>query len=381
MVEIARREVLEHAPLKQYLPKTGRATGIGRTPGAACDAMAFLARLIDLHGPDARASDKMHELALWVIDLQRQSLARVDMAAVPSTPDAPPPDDGFYYAIDAAICGRGMLKAHRVTGDPAYLMSARGFGDVLELMAEQQEAVFENASARGGFCEYASLVDGRVVYNCDSHVKLLYAVGFLRELAEAAGEPARLTRARAAREFLIQGLRGAWEHADASATRACPRAPCAVVWRRVDGPKGEPDRFVYGDTLAYALAGLYIYEGASPQVADLYRRFSSYEGHDPRTRRFDGRIAFAGYMIPELQAPDPFSAYYDLVTIGLLRSLRRDIAPEHDARAWAFLQRILRPNRVPRWGVDFDGSALGVDAADVTMLATLGVAALTPDDL
>jgi hypothetical protein len=377
LVLLVRDAVVEHAPYKQHDPARSRYNlEVGRTPATACDAMTFLVLYLERFPEDHAARSKLMDLGRWVLDLQDGTSEAYGLRAVPSTPDAPAPGDRFFYAIDAALCGRAMLETYRLTGEETYLDSAIGFGLFLEHLGEAQERVFARTTANGSFCEYAVPQGQGLAYNCDSYVKTMVALGFLKDLTAATGQRRFLERAMAARRFLLPGLEGAWEYADAQAALQCRQAPCPVQWRRVPGSHGEPDHFVYGDTLAYALAGLHAFEGASADVSRLYRQFAAYRGDSSQTYGYDGSIAFAGYIEAAAARPDPASAYYDVVTIGILSALRRDLAPEHDTRAWSFLDRLIAQDRQPRWGVGFEGEPIGIDYIDLTTLSTIGAAAL-----
>lgn len=376
---MARDAIVAHAPYKQYDPASGRPVErVGQTPATACDAMIFLVAYLR-HGVDDQAArEKFHSLAAWVIAHQHAVERAYGVAAVPSMPDAMPPDDRYFYAIDAAICGRAMLVAHRHTREAAFLESAVGFGDFLEHLAQAQEQVFERSKSSGAFCEYARPEGPGLAYNCDTYVKNILAVGFLRDLASETGAKHYMRRATVARDFLLPGLQGKWEYAAATAALSCRRSSCPIRWRRVSGPHGEVDRFIYGDTLAYALAGLHEFEGASDEVLRLYREIVGFKGTSGRTRSYDGTVAWAGYVDARAEAPDPGSAYYDLVTIGILNPLRRDAAPEHNVRAHSFATDIAERDGPPPWGVSFDGQSIGIDVVDLTTLSALGTAVLKP---
>ncbi len=359
-----RDAVLTLAPFKQYDPAARRRNEeIGRTPGAACDSISFLAEWLELHPDDAEARRKLVDLADWTRGLQASSIERHGLSGAPSTPDLPAPRNAYSYTIDAAFCGAAMLDAHAVTGEPAYLDAARGFGDFLLHMRDALRRTYPNSKARG-FCEYVVVSGGSPAYDCNVHVKNLIALPTLARLSRATGDPRYAAAAAEGRDFLVSGLDGAWEYADPASDPA--------VWHRVKGPRGEPQRYAYGDTLAYALRGLHEYEGASGDVRRLYSRFAAYKGEAPATRAFDGRVAFAGYMIPDLAAPDPESAYYDLVTIGILGPLRDEAARKDAARAAAFLDRQPVEAERLRWGVGFDGAPMGIRDIDLTTLTALG---------
>lgn len=375
-----RASVLRHAPYKQVAPQNGEPNRkIGRAPGSACEVIRFLAALVRSDSFDSEAMTKAKTLADWVIGLQETAEDTPSFGGVPSTPDLPAPANRYYYAIDAGFCGAAMFALHDQTKDDRHLKSGLRFADFLVQMHSGSGRPYARpAGEPDGFCEFVVNADSAPAWNCDRHVKNLAALPVLHRAAALTGKSQYDAAAKSARAFLVEGLSGAWEHADAKALADCPRASCQGVWRRVQGPKGQPDHFTYGDTLAYALRGLFEYEGPSPTVRILYDRFAGYRGRDSRTRAYDGRIAFAGYMHPASASPDPFSAYYDLVTLGIVHGLRRSVRPDHYALADKVLrQRLASVPQLP-WKMEFDLSVPDGELVDLTTLANLGEAMLLP---
>lgn len=363
--------LVAHSPKKQVAVDNGMANpAIGRTPGSACEVIRFLTKYVKIYGADNTAENKLRELADWVVGLQSAERGRPRYGGVPSTPDLPAPSNTYYYAIDAALCGDAMYRAHEVTGREQYLKSAVAFSDFLVTMhtgpGKQSESTKET-----GFCEY--VVDDGVnkAWNCRRYVKVLLALPTLRKAASVTKRQHYDVVARSSRKFLVAGLAGAWEYAEECGSRAC-----TPTWRRVQGPQKQPDFFVYGDTLAYALRGLFEFEGLTQDVRSLYDRYAGFAGKDQKTRAYDGRIAFAGYIHPASKSPDEFSAYYDLVTLGILHELRRAHRKDHFEAAEKALTKIVASASKLSWKMNFDLSVPASDYVDLTTLANLGEALL-----
>jgi hypothetical protein len=366
--------VIKHAPQKQIETATGKPNAkIGRSPGSACEVMRFLARAIETGTATEGARDKLLSLADWIMSLQSSDTGKPWLGGVPSTPDLPAPGNRYYYTIDAAFCGEAMLRTFQVSADERHLKSAVDFADFL--VAMHQGTARQGGSAATGFCEFV-IGTGRGTWQCDTFVKNLIALPVLRDVARQTGQERYNATAARARAFLVQGLAGAWEYAEASGGAACKSGSCAPVWRRVQGPHKQRDYFVYGDTLAYGLRGLFDYEGASPTVRKLYADFAGYRGKGAKTKSYDGGIAFAGYMRPDVREPDDFSAYYDLVTLGILHKLRRATEPDHFHRASGVLKKIVEGAGGFSWKMQIDLTVPASDHADLTALANLGEALL-----
>ena len=364
-----------HAPKKQVDPKTGAANPkIGRTPGSACEVVRFLAKALQHNPSNSAAADKMRRLADWVRSLQSMDRSRPRYGGVPSTPDLPRPANTYYYAIDAAFCSDAMFRLHELTGEDRYLKSAIAFAEFLLSMHAGPEK--QRSGTANGFCEYV-VDDGiKAAWNCRRYVKLLIALAPLAKAGKLTKQRRYDDAAHSARSFLVPGLSGAWEYAEVGGQAGCSGRTCAPAWRRVQGPQKQPDMFVYGDTLAYALRGLLEHEGLSSDVRTLYDQFAGFTGKGPKSRAYDGRIAFAGYMQPGTRSPDEFSAYYDLVTLGLLHELRRTYRKEHFDVANAVLAKISSSPSQLSWKMTFDLVVPPDDYVDLTTLANLGEALL-----
>ncbi len=369
-----KRLAIAHAPLKQIDPRTGKGNAnIGRTPGSACEVIRFLVQAIKAGDTEPATRAKLKSLADWVISKQSLEQGRPWYGGVPSTPDLAGPAGGYFYTIDSAFCGDAMLRLHALTSEQRYLGAAIRFADFISGMHSGPARL--KRPPENGFCDFV-VKTRQPTWNCDNHVKNLIALPTLKRVGELTGKGTYKQVAQNAREFLVPGLLGAWEWADSASSSSCKDGGCSTVWRRIDGPQKQKDYFVYGDTLAYGMRGLFEYEGASDDLSTAYARFSTYSGTDARIEKYNGRIAFAGYLRPSEAAPDSFSAYYDIVTLGLLHEVRRAVAPRDFAEASQLLTSRGLAAAAKSWKANFDWSVSVGDNIDLTTVAAVAEASL-----
>lgn len=363
--------IVQHAPQKQLDRQTFIANAeIGRTPGAACESARYLANLVDRGRASEAAKRKLTELLDWIVQLQATDSGKPWKGGVPSTPDLPGAGSSYYYAIDAALCGEAVFRAHAVLGTPALLDSGIGFAEFLVKMQTGPGLPRDRVGNRG-FCEF--VVRGTApAWNCASYTKLLIGLVVLKHAYEATGRHEFQAAAARARNFLLPGMTGAWEFAD-----ACKGAAnCKPSWHRIAGPHHEKDYFVYGDTLAYGLRGLFLYEGASATVRSLYQDYTTYTGAGPKTAAYDPTLGFAGYLVPSQKTADEFSAYYDLVTVGILNEVKRAVAPGDFRKSTALLQSRGLEAAGLSWRLEMDQSIRPTRFIDITTIANVGDALL-----
>ena len=356
-----RAQVIAHAPFKQWDLASGAPNrSLGRTPGATCEAISFLAADTQTTGnADARAAATA--LAQWVAGLQSAAAGFAVPGGVASTPDLASPSNAYYYAIDAALCGTAMLDMAEATGDPLYALSADRFGSFILAMIRKQ-------AAGGGPCEAVVQQPSRApAYVCERYTKLLVALPLLARLDRRFPGRGYAQAATGMRAALVPGLEGLWEYASGP--------PGRPQWHRVPGPRQEPDLFAYGDTLAYGVRGLFEYEGASPLVRRLYTRLVTMRGTSRSVMNYDGTIALAGYVDAQAQRPDPFSAYYDIVTLGILHDVKREVAPADFARADAVLRTRVATGAPIPWRMNMALHPEGRQG-DISTLAAIGKALL-----
>ena len=369
-LEPIRDSISRHAPFKQWDVTTGKPNlTIGRTPGAACEAISFLVG--DWRTNHRKDSiDDAGRLGGWIRQLQDGGSSSAVPGGIPSTPDLTGTASTYHYVIDAAFCGTAMLDLADATGDEAARTSAMRFGRfILAMMRDGTGKPMTAGTIGRAPCEAVVLGSGAPAWNCRRYVKNLITLPLLARLDRIDPKTGYAAAARDMRATLLPGLAGLWEYADGSTT--------APKWHRIDGPHGEKDMFVYGDTLAYGLKGLHAYEGASADVRRMYADFTTPRDRSDRTRTYDPGVALAGYVVAHTRSADPYSAYYDIVTLGLLDGVRRDVDPADAVRARQVLVRELAGVDRLGWHMDMSFRARRTGMADVSTLSSVGQAILS----
>lgn len=364
-----RASLSRHAPFKQWDVTTGAANkAIGRTPGATCETIAFL--VADWRTTrNASSLAEAERLASWVRSVQDRGSSLAVPGGVPSTPDLPGAASAYHYTVDAAFCGTAMLDLADTTGDVASRTSALRFGGfILSMMREGSGAAIPAGATGRAPCEAVVLSTTTPAWNCRRYVKNLIALPLLARLDRLDPKAGYAAAARDMRATLVPGLAGLWEYADG--------ATAAPKWHRIVGPHGERDMFVYGDTLAYGLKGLHAYEGASDDVRRMYADFTTPRERSARTRTYDPGVALAGYVVARTREADPYSAYYDIVTLGLLDRVRADVDPDGATRARRVLNERIAGTARLGWHMDMTFRPQSTGMADASTLAAVGTAML-----
>ncbi len=364
-----RTSISRHAPFKQWDVTTGTPNRtIGRTPGASCEAMSFLVADWKTNRRESSLADA-RRLAAWIHDLQDASSTKAIPGGVPSTPDLAGAAASYHYTIDAAFCGTAMLDLADATGDVRARESAERFGGfILSMMRDGSGRPIPAGSPGRAPCEAVVLGPDKPAWNCRRYVKSLIALPLMMRLDRLDPKAGYAAAARDTRATLVPGLAGLWEYSDGTGT--------APDWHRIVGPHGEKDMFVYGDTLAYGLKGLHAYEGASADVRRMYLDFTTPRTHAERTRHYDPKVALAGYVVARTRAADPYSAYYDIVTLGLLDGVRNAVDPAGSVRAEQVLARELAGIDRLGWHMDMSFRPRRTGMADASTLAAVGTAIL-----
>lgn len=369
--------LLEHAPYKQVHIKSGkRNTDIGKVTGGTCEVITFLVKAAQRYPNRKNLKVSLERLAKWVISHQSNNRNSAAYGGVPSTPDLKAPANRYYFTIDAAFCGLAMFDLYGLTKDKAYLNAGLKFARFIQNMHRQALRQSRNKRANG-FCEFVLVPKRKPLWNCNLYVKNLIALPLLKQATKLSGKKSFQKTAETARNFLVTGLKGAWEYADFKTLKSKrKRRSLKGIWRRIEGPYREKNFFVYGDTVAYGLKALHDYEGVSKDLEFLYNKYVSYTGKAQNTKNYDARIAFAGYMKPKEAAPDEFSAYYDLVTLGILHQVRKTLNDEHYKIADAVLKSKVKNVNTLSWKMELDLTIKEDGYIDLVTLANLGNALL-----
>ena len=341
--------IIKHAPYKQYNTKTRQYNAnIGRSPAAACESILFLVEYYKLTG-NRETHAKILELTNYILAQHDKKLMNV-----PASPDLEYPISATYYTMDAALCGEAMLSVYNLFNREEYLLTAISFAKFLDKMHAE--------SGYNGLCEYYDRsLDG---FNCNTYTKNLIALSFLRKLYDQTGHKGWNILASNIKKFALHGLERGWEFYSVAENK----------WKRVKGSHGEGDIYVYGDTVAYALKGLFEYEGDSPLVRKIYEHFMTFGGGNLKTKAtYNPKLCLAGYLVYNDHKADADSAYYDVVTIGLLHGIKQKAEPADFKNTCNFL--LSQDINTMFWYKNYD---LKIDplnpVMDIVTLANIGSA-------
>jgi len=315
--------IMEYAPYVYVIPPNMPDPAWGRAAFAAAFAIDFLYEAYNVKQFEDRKTaiyNKIVNLADWLltqqcIDPQKKAYGGFKSAE----------NSTYYYAVDACRVVPSLLKAYELTKDMDYLNAARlAAGTFLKTMQDQQ--------AYGGFARAVTIVD---TWLLQMDVECLYGLLGFKMLAEKYdAENTSLYEAMMAKAvgFLREGFENLWLYFD----------PSDGEWHRV----GLAEKEVYDDPLAYALLGLYAYEGWSLSCQKVYnfintiRASAQYPAYNPA-------ICWAGYI--DVVMRFPACDYYDAVTAGILWQIRRN----HDKPSLAYSMKIIEKHQrdFMFWGV------------------------------
>jgi hypothetical protein len=317
--------VMDYAPYIYVVPPDTPDTGMGKGAFAAAFAIDFLHKAyysVQFADRKAEILGKVVELADWLLTQQCLDSGKEAYGGFKSTETST-----YYYAVDACRVIPSLLRAYSLTDNDDYLDSAKLAG-LTFLKAMQDKQVY------GGFARAVTIGDAWLL---EMDVECLYGLIGLKMLQDTYDKGNASTyqsMIASAVGFLRDGFEGKWLHYD----------PADDEWRRV----GLSENEVYDDPLAYALLGLYFYEGWSVSCSSLYSFINSvgggetYPGYDPS-------VCWAGYIdvVSEVVACD----YYDAVTAGILGEIRRHHDPSSFSKSIGLISAY--PEEFMFWGVKF----------------------------
>ncbi|MEM2971299.1 MAG: hypothetical protein QW270_02615 [Candidatus Bathyarchaeia archaeon] len=315
--------VMDYAPYVYIIPPNTPDTAWGRAAFAAAFAIDFLHEAYFAKQFENRKTaihEKIVSLADWLLTQQCTDQQKKAYGGFKSTENSI-----YYYAVDACRVIPSLLRAYDLTNDADYLNAAKlAAGTFLKTMQDQQ--------AYGGFARAVDIGDNWLL---QLDIECLYGLIGLRMLAEkydvanASLYEAMMSKAV---NFLREGFEDLWLYFD----------PSDGKWHRV----GLNENEVYDDAFAYALFGLYAYEGWSLSCQKVYnflntiRASAQYPAYNPA-------VCWAGYIdvIGRFSACD----YYDAVTSGILWQIRKN----HDKPSYAYSMKIIEKNQEEFmfWGV------------------------------
>lgn len=287
--------ILDYAPYFFYIPGSGPDTSSGRGVAAAAFAIDFLYEAYQDKRFESRKTEiynKIVSLADWILTQQCTDPAKNAYGGFKSNENST-----FYYSIDACRVIPSLLRAYELTQDTDYLTATVLAGKTfLKTMQDKQDY--------GGFARYVDIND---TWDLRLDVECLYGLIGLNLLCsyDLINKSQYEIMMEKLVDFLREGFEGLWLY----------YGPSDDEWHRV----GLSENEIYDDCFAYALLGLYDYEGWSLSCEKVYELINTI----PASADYPGynsHICWAGYIdvVKRKSACD----YYDAVTSGILHDIR-----------------------------------------------------------
>ena len=315
--------VMDYAPYVYVIPSSGPDLTTGKAVLAASFAINFLCEAYSAKQFESNKIaiyNKIVELADWILTQQCTDPAKEAYGGFKSAETGT-----YYYSVDACRVIPSLLRAYELTSEADYLNAAKLAGYIF-LKAMQNKQTY------GGFARSATIGD---VFALQMDVECLYGLIGLRMLAETydtANAATYQSMMSKAVDFLCEGFENLWLYYD----------PADSSWHRV----GLSENEVYDDPFAYALLGLYDYEGWSLSCQKVYNFINSIKA-SAQYPAYNPAICWAGYI--DVVSRFPACDYYDAVTAGILWKIRRD----RDKPCFAFSMKIVdkHQSEFMFWGV------------------------------
>ncbi|MCW4003445.1 MAG: hypothetical protein NWE95_05995 [Candidatus Bathyarchaeota archaeon] len=326
--------VMDYAPYLYVIPEVGPDLSWGKAAFAAGFAVDFLYEAYFDAQFDDRSGEieaKIVELADWIITQQITDEQKQAYGGFKSTETS-----AICYSVDIGRTVPALLKAYELTSKVNYLNSAKLAASTFLINMQQQPAALGiHDRYYGGF---ARAVDTAGTWQGQMDVESLYCLIALRMLCESdpTNKGIYQTMTQDAVNFYRVGIEDLALYFD-----PLPRGDGR--WHRV----GLSDDTVYDDSIAYALLGLYDFEGYSSTVRTTYNAINSIEA-SPQYPAYNSAICWAGYINTKTKTPT--CVYYDTVAAGILTKIRRN----HDKLSYDFSGKIItkNPDRFMFWGVN-----------------------------
>jgi len=315
--------VMDYTPYVYVIPPSTPDPTFGRAAFAAAFSIDFLYEAYSAKQFENRKTaiyDKVVSLADFLLTQQCTDNAKKAYGGFKSNETST-----GYYSVDACRATPSLLKAYELTGNMDYLNAARLAGATfLKTMQDKQ--------TYGGFARAVTIDDAWLL---QMDIECLYGLIGLKMLTEkydVANASLYESMMSSAVGFLREGFEGLWLYYD----------PADSKWHRV----GLTENEIYDDPFAYALLGLYHYEGWSSTVQKVYSAINSI-GASAQYSAYNPAICWAGYM--DVISRFPACDYYDAVTAGILWKIRKD----HDKPSLEFSMKVVDKHRSEFmfWGV------------------------------
>ena len=325
--------IMDYAPYVYVIPDSGPDLAFGKAAFAAAFAIDFLEEAYNAKQFENEQSEiygKVVSLADWL--LTQQFTADPEKKAYGGFRSSE--TSTYYYSVDACRVIPSLLRAHKLAGTEAYLNAAKLAGATFLQNMQNPPTPTVHDEYYGGFARAISDADAWLP---EMDIENLYGLIALKMLISE--DPANAALYENIMSdlvgFLRSGFEGFW-------LEFRPPPGGGGQWHRV----GTSENEVYDDPFAYALLGLYDYEGWSPSVDKVYHFINNINANG-QYPAYNPAICWAGYI--DVTDRFPACEYYDAVTAGILWKLRKG----YDKSSFEHSMRIIERHQdaFMFWGV------------------------------
>jgi hypothetical protein len=325
--------IVDYAPYVYVIPGSGPDLTFGKAAFAAAFAIDFLTEAYSAEQFKNKHSEiysKVVSLADWL--LTQQYTADPEKKAYGGFRSTE--TSTYYYSIDACRVIPSLLRAYKLTATEAYMNATKLAGATFLKSMQNPPVPGVHDNYYGGFARAVSDADSWLPVMDIENLYGLIALKMLisEDPANAAIYESMITDLT---YFLRSGFEGFWLEYQ-------PPPSGDGQWHRV----GTSENEVYDDSFAYALLGLYDYEGWSPSVGKVYHFIGSIQANG-QYPAYNPAICWAGYI--DVTGRFPACNYYDAVTAGILWKLRKG----YDKSSFEYSMKIIEKHRdeFMFWGV------------------------------
>jgi hypothetical protein len=328
--------IMDYAPYVYVVPGSGPDPEWGRAAFAAAFAIDFLYQAYydsQFASRQTEIYNKIVSLGDWLLTQQNTDPAKEAYGGFKSTETST-----FYYSVDACRVIPALIKAYKLTDNSAYLDASKLAGATfLYNMQHQPYTLGVHDKYYGGFTRAVDINDAWLP---EMDIENLYGLIGLKMLVEE--DPANKSRYETMMSDLVGFLRSGFEELWLE-YRPPPNGD--GKWHRV----GVNETEIYDDPFAYALLGLYEYEGWSLTVQKVYNFINTIRASAEHPA-YNPAICWAGYI--NVVTRFPACDYYDAVTAGILWKIRK----HHDKSSFEFSMKVIGKHQegFMFWGVKFD---------------------------
>ncbi len=325
--------IMDYAPYVYVIPGSGPDPSWGRAAFAAAFAIDFLYEAysdLQFSSEQTDIYNKIVSLADWVLTQQYTSNpSKKAYGGFRSNETST-----YYYSIDACRVIPALIKAYRLTETTAYFDAAKLAGATFLYSMQNPPIPTVHDKYYGGFARAVTDAD---IWLPEIDIENLYGLIALKMLVEedSANQSTYESMMANLEGFLRSGFESLY-------LEYHPLPSGDGQWHRV----GLSENEIYDDPFAYALLGLYEYEGWSLTVQKVYnvintiRASGQYPAYNPA-------VCWAGYI--DVTSRFPACDYYDAVTSGILWKLRK----HHDKSSYEFSMQVIDKHQddFMFWGV------------------------------